>query len=149
MAYIKGSERFDGCVFCALLSCGNDEDSLILKRGALAFVVLNKFPYNTGHAMVVPNRHIDSYEKLTLEEHAEIASLVSETIEALHQTHAPQGFNIGVNQGHVAGAGIADHVHTHVVPRWSGDTNFMPVIGETKVLPESLGETYEKLKTLL
>jgi ATP adenylyltransferase len=149
MEYIKGTERDDGCIFCALPGAGDDEASLILVRGELAYVILNKYPYNPGHLMIVPFRHTAAYESLSGGEHIEIASLTARAMEALKATSGPQGFNVGVNQGRVAGAGIVDHIHIHVVPRWGGDTNFMTSVGEVKVLPETLAETYAKLQPLL
>jgi ATP adenylyltransferase len=149
MEYIKGTQGDDGCIFCALPSSGEDEASLILGRGRLAFIILNKFPYNPGHLMVVPFRHIAGYEELTSDEHGEITSLTARAMEALKAAYAPHGYNIGINQGRVAGAGIVDHIHLHVVPRWGGDTNFMTSVAEVKVLPEALDETYAKLRPRL
>jgi ATP adenylyltransferase len=151
MAYIKGDERHSSCIFCDFPSQGerNDEANLIVARGELCFVILNKFPYNTGHVMVAPFRHTGEWETLTPEELAEMGRWSQRIIEALKTTMGPQGFNVGVNQGIPAGAGIADHVHLHVVPRWGGDTNFMTTVGDTKVLPEALDTTYGKLKPLL
>jgi ATP adenylyltransferase len=151
MAYIKGDERHVSCIFCDFPSQegGNDESNLIVARGEQAFVILNKFPYNTGHVMVAPYRHTAEWETLTPGELAEIGTWSQRIIEALKTTMGPQGFNVGVNQGIPAGAGIADHVHLHVVPRWGGDTNFMTTVGDTKVLPEALETTYHRLKPLL
>ena len=151
MAYIKGEERHPSCIFCDFPSQeeANDESNLIVARGDLAFVILNKFPYNTGHLMVAPFRHTGAWETLSPEELAEIARWSQRCIEALKETMGPQGFNVGVNQGIPAGAGIADHVHLHVVPRWGGDTNFMTTVGDTKVLPEALQTTFSKIKPLL
>jgi len=151
MAYIKGDERHESCIFCDFPSQddANDEGNLIVARGDMAFVILNKFPYNTGHVMVAPYRHTGEWETLTPDELAEIGRWSQRCIEALKATMGPQGFNVGVNQGIPAGAGIADHVHLHVVPRWGGDTNFMTTVGDTKVLPEALETTYSKLKPLL
>lgn len=151
MAYIKGDERHASCIFCDFPSQqdGNDESNLIVARGDQAFVILNKFPYNTGHVMVAPYRHTAEWETLTAAELAEIGTWSQRIIEALKTTMGPQGFNVGVNQGIPAGAGIADHVHLHVVPRWGGDTNFMTTVGDTKVLPEALETTYQRLKPLL
>src|SRR5262249_3620916 len=131
------------------LDPSKDAESLILARGARAFIIMNKFPYNSGHLMVAVDRHLVHYADLTPDEHADLAALTTRCVRALEQTYHPEGFNIGVNQGRAAGAGIADHLHMHVVPRWSGDTNYMTTIGETKVLPESLEQTYEKLLPLL
>ena len=148
MAYIKGEERHTECIFCAFPAQerANDESNLIVARGEHAFVILNKFPYNTGHVMVAPFRHTAEWETLDADELAEITRWSQRCIEALKATMAPHGFNVGVNQGVPAGAGIADHVHLHVVPRWGGDTNFMTTVSDTKVLPEALETTYAKLK---
>lgn len=148
MAYIKGDDRHDACIFCDFPSqdAANDESNLIVARGDLSFVILNKFPYNTGHVMVAPFRHVGEWESLSADELAEMARWSQRIIEALKATMGPHGYNVGVNQGIPAGAGIADHVHMHVVPRWGGDTNFMTTVGATKVIPEALEETYAKLK---
>ena len=148
MAYIKGDDRHDGCIFCDFPSQEerNDEANLIVARGDLAFVILNKFPYNTGHLMVTPYRHIGEWESLSMDELAEIGRWSQRCISALKATMCPQGFNVGVNQGVTAGAGIAEHVHMHVVPRWGGDTNFMTTVGGSKVIPEALEATYARLK---
>lgn len=151
MAYIKDEGRMDGCIFCDLpaLDAANDRASLILLRGERAFIIMNKFPYNSGHLMVSIYRHCADYADLTPDEHTEMSSLTARCVRALEQAYRPEGFNIGVNQGRAAGAGIADHLHMHVVPRWSGDTNYMTTIGATKVLPESLDETFARLHPLL
>lgn len=146
MEYIKDPGREDVCIFCELPASGDDEAALILARGTLAFVILNRYPYNTGHLMVIPFRHAGEWESLTADEHAEISALTARSMDALKQTSGPHGFNLGVNQGRVAGAGVVDHVHMHVVPRWGGDTNFTLAVGGTKVLPETLDDTYAKLK---
>lgn len=151
MAYIKGEERHAGCVFCDLPAAGEEHDpsNLILARGTRAFVIMNKFPYNTGHVMVAPTRHVAGWEELDAEELTEVSAWSQRVIGALKRALGPEGFNIGINQGVTAGAGIADHVHLHVVPRWGGDTNFMMSVGDTKVLPESLDDTYARLRPLL
>ena len=148
MAYIKGAERHEGCIFCVFPAQDptNDETNLIVARGELSFVILNKFPYNTGHLMVTPYRHTAEWESLTPEEIAEVGAFSQKCINALKETLGPQGFNVGVNQGTPAGAGIADHVHLHVVPRWGGDTNFMTTVGGAKVIPEDLETTWARLK---
>lgn len=148
MAYIKGEERHNACIFCDFPAqdASNDEANLIVARGEFAFVILNKFPYNTGHLMVTPYRHIAEWESLSAEELAEIGVWSQRCINALKAALGPQGFNVGVNQGVIAGAGIAEHVHLHVVPRWGGDTNFMTTVGESKVIPEALEATYARLK---
>lgn len=148
MAYIQAAkEQGDdaGCIFCDLPAEGDDERTLILVRGELAFVILNSFPYNPGHLMVAPFRHVGDFGALEPPELAEIDALIARSIAALEDEMQPHGYNLGMNLGRVAGAGIPDHVHWHVVPRWNGDTNFMPVVGQTRVLPELLDETYGRL----
>jgi ATP adenylyltransferase len=149
MAYIQAAkEQGDdaGCIFCDLPAEGDDERTGILVRGELAFVILNSYPYNPGHLMVAPFRHVGDFGALEAPEHADIDALVAGSIRALDGEMEPHGYNLGMNLGRVAGAGIPDHVHWHVVPRWNGDTNFMPVVGETRVLPELLEETYARLR---
>ena len=146
MEYIQsgtGDVTPEGCVFCGIRD--GHEAELVLARTDLAFVVLNKFPYNPGHLVVVPARHVGDIEALTTEENAELQSLLQRAVGALRKESEPQGFNIGLNLGRVGGAGIPDHLHWHVVPRWSGDTNFMPVVGQTRVLPELLADTHRRL----
>jgi ATP adenylyltransferase len=148
MEYIESGkdEVADGCVFCDLLEGrGEPEEHRILHRGELAFATLAKFPYNPGHLLVLPVRHVAELEELTSDENAEIAVLLERSVRALREQSEPQGFNVGLNLGRIAGAGIPGHLHWHVVPRWSGDTNFMPVIGQTRVLPQLVEETYAKL----
>jgi ATP adenylyltransferase len=146
MAYIAGENKpsstdaGDGCPFCRIPSLP-DTDSLIVHRAATAYAVLNLYPYNPGHLMVVPFRHVADYTELTAEEVADVAALTQQAMQAVRTASAAHGFNIGMNQGEVAGAGIAAHLHQHVVPRWGGDTNFMPVIAQTKVLPQLLTDT--------
>ncbi len=132
-----------GCVFCALPD--GPEAERVLARTELAYAVLNKFPYNPGHLLIVPMRHTGDMESLTAEENAELQSLLQRAVRAIRSESEPHGFNIGMNLGSVAGAGIPDHLHWHVVPRWSGDTNFMPVVGMTRVLPELLADTARRL----
>ena len=129
-------EKYPFCIAPTL----SDEASLIVKRGEHAFVLLNLFPYNSGHLLVCPYRHVDTYDKATTEEVAEIALLTQQAMTALLQSAGNHGFNIGMNQGEVAGAGIAGHLHQHVVPRWNNDSNFFPIIAQTKALPKLLGE---------
>lgn len=147
MKYIDKSnkEKID-CIFCEFIKEREDEKRLILYRGKKAFVMFNAFPYNPGHLMVAPYRHTGNYDELNQEEILEINLLVQKCLKVLKKTMDPHGFNIGINMGKVAGAGFEDHVHVHIVPRWEGDTNFMPVVGETKVIPEALDVTYRKLK---
>jgi ATP adenylyltransferase len=144
MAYISGEGKGPGCPFCEIPAMA-DADGLIVARGETSYAVLNLFPYNSGHLMLVPYRHISGYEELTVEEANEIASLTQHAIRAVRHASGAHGFNVGMNLGTVAGAGIAAHLHQHVVPRWGGDTNFMPVVGHTKVLPQLLPETREIL----
>ena len=145
MAYIRREKR-PGCIFCEMLEAADDRANLILHRGELAFLVLNKYPYNNGHLMAVPYRHVDTLEALTHEEGADMMVMVTLGIRALRRSATPHGFNVGVNIGKVAGAGVLDHIHTHIVPRWEGDANFMPVLGDTRLIPQDLGETYDELK---
>jgi ATP adenylyltransferase len=140
MAYIRGEGKGDGCPFCSIPSL-SDEDGLVVARGALAYAVLNLYPYNSGHLMVVPFRHVASYDELSSQEAAEVAVLTQHALRALRSATGAQGFNVGMNLGVVGGAGIAAHLHQHVVPRWGGDTNFMPVVGQTRVLPQLLPDT--------
>ncbi len=145
-AYIAGADKptgpgpDDGCPFCAVPH-RDDEDGLLVARGELVYAVLNLYPYNSGHVLVCPYRHLADYDGLDTAETAEFAAFTQTAMRALRRSSAPHGFNIGINQGGVAGAGIAAHLHQHVVPRWGGDANFMPVIGRTRVLPELLRET--------
>jgi ATP adenylyltransferase len=146
MEYIEAHRDEDDttCVFCALLADGGEEHR-VLERRELAFVTLAKYPYNPGHLLVLPTRHVGDLEEVEPDEAAEVFELLRRSAAALSETLEPHGFNIGLNLGRAAGAGIPEHLHWHVVPRWSGDTNFMPVIGETRVLPELLEQTYERL----
>jgi ATP adenylyltransferase len=144
LEYIRSADEQPGCVFCRALEAP-DEESLVVHRGEAAFVLLNRFPYASGHLMVAPVRHAGDFGALTGDEAVEIHRLASAALEALRTTMAPEGFNLGWNLGRVAGAGVVDHVHQHVVPRWNGDTNFMPVLADVKVLPEHLAETRRKL----
>jgi ATP adenylyltransferase len=147
LEYIKQAGEQDGCVFCDEAEGAlHDNGSLLLHRGQAAIAILNKYPYSSGHLMVAPTRHVGSLAGLTDAEALEVHRLAVSGIDALDRVYGPGGFNLGWNLGHVAGAGIADHVHLHVVPRWSGDTNFMPVLAEVKVLPEHLVETRDRLR---
>ena len=143
MAYIRGEGK-EGCPFCDIPAMA-DEDGLVVARGEHCFVVLNLYPYNSGHLMVVPYRHVSGYDELSEPEAFEVAQLTQRALRAIRHASGAQGFNVGMNLGGVAGAGIAAHLHQHVVPRWGGDTNFMPVIGQTKVLPQLLPETRDLL----
>lgn len=147
MAYITAArEEGEACLFCEIAGGGDDEAALILARGEVAFALLNAFPYNPGHVMVAPLRHVADLEDLSQEEVLDTGRLLQRALAALRAEMSPDGFNLGMNLGRVAGAGIPGHLHWHAVPRWNGDTNFMPVVGQTRVLPESLQDTYRKLK---
>jgi len=149
LAYIKGENKppdggDDGCPFCRIPGLTDDE-GLIVARGHLVYVVLNLYPYNPGHLMVCPYRHVALYPDLDADEVAELGAFTQRAMETLRVASGAHGFNIGMNQGSIAGAGIAEHLHQHVVPRWGGDTNFMPVVGSVKVLPQLLGDTRDLL----
>jgi ATP adenylyltransferase len=147
MEYI-GSAREgqdEGCLFCEKPKEVEDEKALILARTELSFAILNRYPYNSGHLMVAPFRHVGELEEVKDDESLDMQQLLQRCIRALKEAMQPEGFNIGMNLGVVAGAGIPDHLHWHVVPRWTGDTNFMPIVGETKVLPEGMVDTYGRI----
>ena len=135
-----------GCFLCEGPAQDDDAGNYILYRGSKNFVILNSYPYNPAHLLVSPYRHVASLEDLTEEERNEHLEIVSRCVKVLREQVNPEGFNIGMNLGKVSGAGIADHIHTHIVPRWQGDTNFIPVLGDVKVIPEALADTYEKLR---
>ena len=139
LEYVQHADEASECIFC------RPDDELLVSRGERALVLLNKFPYTSGHLMVAPTRHTADFDDLTDEEASEIHRLAAQGIGSIAQVYAPQGFNLGWNLGRIAGAGIIDHVHMHVVPRWAGDTNFMPVLADVKVLPEHLLETKRRL----
>ena len=150
MSYVSTAPTGDpGCVFCNALSRGEDREALILRRREQAFLILNAFPYASGHLMAVTARHGSGLRDATTAELAEAMALVQVGMRALSRAYRPDGFNVGVNEGRVAGAGVLDHLHVHVVPRWNGDTNFMPVLGEVRVLPEALDVTYDRLSAAL
>jgi ATP adenylyltransferase len=144
LEYIKQADEQPGCVFCDA-AAGDDKEKLIVRRGELAFVLLNKFPYSSGHLMVASYRHVGELAALTDEEALEVHRLAVQGVAALREVYGPEGHNLGWNLGRVAGAGVVDHIHLHVVPRWAGDTNFMPVLADVKVLPEHLHETRRRL----
>ncbi|MGH3753303.1 MAG: HIT family protein [Pseudonocardiaceae bacterium] len=150
MAYIKGEGKpgpdvgAGGCPFCRIITM-DDAEGLVIARGGTVYAVLNLYPYNPGHLMVVPYRHVADYPDLTAEETTELATFTQRAMLTARRAAAPHGFNIGMNQGAVGGAGIAEHLHQHVVPRWGGDTNFMPIIGQTRVLPQLLSQTHTLL----
>ena len=146
MAYVGGETAAPGCVFCNCRTDHDDARNLVIHRGEAAFVMMNLYPYNTGHLMIVPNDHKDDLAALRPETRAEIAELSASFCTGLRLALRCEGFNTGMNLGDVAGAGIADHLHQHIVPRWRGDANFMPIIGSTKVLPELIPSTYAKIR---
>jgi ATP adenylyltransferase len=138
-----------GCIFCdfpAQTGEGDDRQNLILGRSARSFVIFNRFPYNSGHLMVVPRRHTADFPSLSADESADLHQLLQRSMEILTESYRPEGYNIGMNLGHCAGAGIKDHLHYHLVPRWTGDTNFMPVVGQSKVVIEHLLASYDRLR---
>jgi len=147
MDYIR-SEKESGCIFCHKPKENNDREMLILHRGELSFVLMNLYPYNNGHILIAPYSHVDSPDKLTAEERAEIMELSTLSMKILKKEMKAEGFNFGANIGSAGGAGIKEHIHFHVVPRWQGDTNFMPVLGHTKVQVQGLQDSYDLLKLL-
>ena len=147
LTYVSGGAKSDGCVFCDA-QAKDDATPLIVFRGATCYVILNLFPYNNGHLLIIPNRHIGSLAEATRDELCESSELMKLAEMALTEAYAPHGLNIGINLGKPAGAGILDHLHIHVVPRWNGDTNFMTILGRTRVLPEELPQTAERLRPI-
>ncbi|GAC1433901.1 MAG: HIT domain-containing protein [Terriglobales bacterium] len=148
-AYVSTSERTSDCIFCDLLRLNDDEKAKIVFRGKHCFVVLNTYPYTSGHVMIVPFAHLDQLVRLPSEASSEMMALAQRLEGVLRELYKPDGVNLGMNIGKAAGAGVAGHIHMHVLPRWIADANFMSVVGETRVLPESLEGTYQKLKSAL
>ncbi|MDP9188554.1 MAG: HIT domain-containing protein [Actinomycetota bacterium] len=148
LKYVKDASKASEqeCIFCTKPQSGDDEANLIVHRGERCFVILNLFPYTNGHLMVAPYAHLDSIASIDDEATAEMMALSRRAITVLEQAYSPHGFNVGFNQGRVAGAGVEHHIHMHVVPRWGGDTNFMPVLADTRVMPQSLEESYAALR---
>lgn len=144
--YILDSSKKNGCIFCEKIKEKKDKKNYILYRGKTCFIIMNLFPYNSGHLMIAPYKHTSELEDLVEEELLEIMQLTKKSLNILKKSLSPDGFNLGINLGKIAGAGIDTHLHLHIVPRWSGDTNFMPVISSTKVISESLDDTYRRLK---
>jgi ATP adenylyltransferase len=142
LEYIKGPKP-DACIFCTKPQAGDDRGSYIVKRGEHCFAILNAYPYNNGHLMISPYRHVPAIEELEGDALLELMTMAQSGIAALREAYGPEGFNLGINQGKVAGAGVEHHIHLHVVPRWGADTNFMPVIANTRVLPQSLDASYD------
>ena len=146
MEYIETHNKEDGCVFCAAQAMQDSAENLIAYRGKLAYVILNRYPYTSGHLMVNPFIHKSTLEELDLETRTEMMELASRCTTVLKTIYKAQGFNVGINMGEAAGAGVLGHVHIHIVPRWKGDTNFMSAVGATRVLPEALEVTFERVK---
>jgi len=147
LAYVKDASKDteEACIFCAKPGADDDRANLIVHRGDRCFVILNLFPYTNGHLMVAPYEHIATLQELSAETVAEMMALAQRAMGRLGEVYDPQGYNVGFNQGRAAGAGVEHHIHLHVVPRWGGDTNFMPVIADTKVMPQSLEQSYDAL----
>lgn len=145
LRYVRKMLKPEGCVFCSALQTGVSSESLLLRAGRHAIVVMNKYPYNTGHVLILPRRHCGDFLELKEAEHAEMNACLRDVISALQSEYQPAGFNVGLNLGSVAGAGIPEHLHYHVIPRWAGDTNFFPLIAETKVVVENLETTFARL----
>jgi len=148
LPYVKDASKDmeQECIFCAKPAQGEDEANLIVHRGERCFVILNLFPYTNGHLMVAPYEHVASLPEVEAQTIAEIMALAQRAMTILEEVYSPHGYNVGFNQGRVAGAGVEHHIHMHVVPRWGGDTNFMPVLADTRVMPQSLEQSYEALR---
>ena len=148
MKYVKDASKDseDECIFCTRPAADDDEANLIVHRGDRCFVILNKFPYTNGHLMVAPFEHVATLQELDAESVAEMMALAQTGISALEDRYSPHGYNVGFNQGRFAGAGVEHHIHMHVVPRWGGDTNFMPVLADTRVMPQTLEQSYDALR---
>lgn len=142
----KDMDNRSGCIFCQALRQADGEENLIVTRGARTFVIMNRYPYTSGHLMVVPFEHVSSLDAIAPETRAEMMELATRATQVLGKIYKPEGYNLGMNIGEAAGAGIAEHIHLHVVPRWDGDTNFMSSLANTRVLPEALDDTYKKVK---
>jgi ATP adenylyltransferase len=145
-AFIEGATADSGCFLCTAPAADEDPNTLIVHRAERVFVILNRYPYNNGHLLVAPYTHTGDFAALDPTTAADLMHLSQRSVAILQQVYKPHAYNLGLNLGRTAGAGVPDHLHVHVVPRWDGDTNFMPVVGQTKVLPESLEQTYERLK---
>lgn len=147
--YITGADKATGCIFCETSRESDDRKNLIVQRAEHCFIILNAFPYTSGHVMVVPYEHVDQLTRVSADAAAEMMSLAQRMETVLREIYSPDGLNLGMNIGKSAGAGIAAHVHMHILPRWIGDTSFMTTVGETRVLPETLEETYERIRQRL
>ena len=145
LRYVKDAKQIDECIFCAKPAAGDDRDALIVHRGERCFVMLNLFPYTNGHLMVAPFDHVGRLQEIDAEVTAEMMALAQRAMTTMEDVYDPEGFNVGINQGRVAGAGVEGHIHLHVVPRWAGDNNYMPVLADTRVMPQSLEESYDAL----
>jgi len=146
LAYVKDAAKNEGCVFCEAPAAGDDAETLIVHRDRRCFVILNLYPYTNGHLMVSPYDHLPRLQDLDSGTVGEMMALAQRSMDVLDEVYAPEGYNVGVNQGRVAGAGVEGHIHLHVVPRWGGDTNYMPVLADTRVMPQLLGESYRTIK---
>jgi ATP adenylyltransferase len=148
LEYVKDAakDNEDECIFCAKPAADDDEQSLIVHRGERCFVILNLFPYTNGHLMVAPYEHVAGLQDLDAETVAEMMALAQQAMRRLEEVYSPHGYNVGFNQGRIAGAGFENHIHMHVVPRWGGDTNFMPVLADTRVMPQTPQQSYEALR---
>jgi ATP adenylyltransferase len=146
LKYVSKANQQTECVFCAKPEEGDDRKSLIVHRGERCYVILNLFPYTSGHLMVAPFEHVGRMQDIDAETTAEMMDLAQQAIRRLEEVYSPEGFNLGLNQGRVAGAGVDGHIHLHVVPRWAGDNNYMPIVADTRVMPQSLDETYDALE---
>ena len=145
MGYILSEHKDQNCIFCPGKDRGKDEERLILHMGSRTLVMMNRFPYNNGHLLVAPVKHVSGLEQLNNKETMDLLLMVRRSIEILKEVMEPEGFNVGLNLGHVAGAGMEEHMHFHIVPRWKGDTNYMTVLGDVRVIPEHIRKTYRKL----
>lgn len=145
LKYVRKQIATNGCVFCEAVARGVSRDSLVLYADETVMVIMNKYPYNTGHVLILPRRHVGDLPQLSAEENARVFAMVQTCVEILGEVYKPAGFNVGINLGASAGAGIPEHLHVHVIPRWSGDTNFFPLIAQTKVVVETLEQTYDRL----
>lgn len=146
LAYVKDASKDTECIFCAKPVEGSDEETFIVHRGERCFVILNTFPYTNGHLMVAPFEHVGRLQDLDADTVAEMMALASRAMAVIEDAYGPEGYNVGFNQGRIAGAGFDSHIHMHVVPRWAGDTNYMPVLADTRVMPQTLEQSYEALR---
>jgi ATP adenylyltransferase len=146
LRYVKNAKHSDECIFCAKPELGDDREALIVARGERCYVILNLFPYTNGHLMVAPFEHLGRLQEIEPEVTGEMMTLAQRAMSRIEDVYDPEGFNVGINQGRVAGAGVEGHIHLHVVPRWAGDNNYMPVLADTRVMPQSLEESYDALR---